>query len=657
MLNSTGYYIGAELSGVEGQDSQKLATLQFVAKLHELTILASLAAVMFTYVRRELTLGSGLPFGAVFAGFQVSNISFLWSVEFWAIIYHEWGKRRKKWFLVALISTCCLLGVSVGPSSAVLMRPRLENWPAGGTDFWVNATEDKLFPKTMQDSPELSHCIVDTGDRSCPAGAWEILARSYFALWPPLVSMAALPQQLLLPGRSSLRRLELRYRASGKILPIWTNAYSIATVPNSAISDHLAQLGAYWSYAARNAAPAKHLMLRRESEFTVDAPQPIVFVRCNSHNLADLSWGNLELKFPALGSLQLSNGANTATLSEARFDAFTFPLAADSDNTTSIHSMLSPMSSPNILWLDVPLLLNKTGTTLNAIVAFPNTTIDQAFLYACSIDSRLASHVQVRSRWTAPAISEGAPSGYDNTGTLGNDNMTKLGLSAAWAKYLNPIMVGQDRTIFSEMTKIAGMWNSSVTSHEENFEPIVEGILATLAVDGIARAGYNATMLGTLKGSKDQTDLWQGGWGIEFLPKKGMGDGGSAFVVDEEAKRAATMFTMRASVYGYAYSWNGTTQKAAVAILAVYILLALAHIVYSTYTGHSSNAWDSAPEIVALAVNSQPTKTMHNTGAGIHYSGVFKANVRVRAKGEYLKFVFDDTEDGCRVIDPNCYYG
>ena len=64
------------------QDDAKFIGLQFAAKLHELTISASLTAVIFSYIRHELVTDNGLPFGVIMAGFQFKEISYLWSIEF-----------------------------------------------------------------------------------------------------------------------------------------------------------------------------------------------------------------------------------------------------------------------------------------------------------------------------------------------------------------------------------------------------------------------------------------------------------------------------------------------------------------------------------------------------------------------------------------------
>ncbi len=64
-LNFNTYYVGTT--------PLNQAYYQFGAKIHEMAAQASLAAIVFTYVRYELSLGQGLPFGALFSGLQVSQ--------------------------------------------------------------------------------------------------------------------------------------------------------------------------------------------------------------------------------------------------------------------------------------------------------------------------------------------------------------------------------------------------------------------------------------------------------------------------------------------------------------------------------------------------------------------------------------------------------
>lgn len=149
------------------KDTQKLAALQFAAKLHELLMLASISTVMFAYIREQMAFGAGVTLGTLFAGQQFSNISNLWSMEFWSAVYDvragSFGPRRPRYYVVALITLATILGVSVGPCGAVLMRPRLDWWPSGGTNFWLNGTHDALYTDNPDSGAVPASCLWFTG--------------------------------------------------------------------------------------------------------------------------------------------------------------------------------------------------------------------------------------------------------------------------------------------------------------------------------------------------------------------------------------------------------------------------------------------------------------------------------------------------------------
>ncbi|CAI7647570.1 unnamed protein product [Penicillium manginii] len=145
-LNTAGLWVGKELTGTSGQDTEKLLALQFAAKLHELLILSSLGQILFSETVKQLVFGEGLPFGAIAAGLQFNQISYLWSKEFRAT---SCATFKRKYYIIPAIIICTLLGVGIGPSSATAIKPTLGDWPAGETSFWLNATAQELWPSTL----------------------------------------------------------------------------------------------------------------------------------------------------------------------------------------------------------------------------------------------------------------------------------------------------------------------------------------------------------------------------------------------------------------------------------------------------------------------------------------------------------------------------
>lgn len=193
LLNSFGYYIGEELAGAQGQDDEKLAGLQLAAKLHELTIQASIAAMLLQYIRHEIALRDGLPFGALFAGHLFKDVSFLWSSEFWGTANGTFTSTQRKWKLIILLVVCTLLGLTAGPASANILKPRRGDWPAGGTDFWLDVSSADLWSRNVVGPEVPSSCLYDTTEKSCPHGDWQTLAQSYFPYWSHLEKKGYLP--------------------------------------------------------------------------------------------------------------------------------------------------------------------------------------------------------------------------------------------------------------------------------------------------------------------------------------------------------------------------------------------------------------------------------------------------------------------------------
>ena len=138
ILNWNTYYVGVSI--------YNQAVYQVMAKIHEVSIQASLATIVFSYIRHEMTIGNGIPFGTLFSGLQINQIAYLWSMEFWGSLRSPHLPLRRRITLLFLIFVSIVLASLSGPSSAILLIPRLDFWPGGNTDIWINATIDDLYP-------------------------------------------------------------------------------------------------------------------------------------------------------------------------------------------------------------------------------------------------------------------------------------------------------------------------------------------------------------------------------------------------------------------------------------------------------------------------------------------------------------------------------
>lgn len=138
-----------------GKATDNATTLQFVAKLHELFMQASLVDLLL-YLIRAQALSDFVPLGALSAA-AGQQLSFLWSLDFLsAIVSPVFITWRKIWFALSVVILFALTAV-VGPSSAVLMipRPGIAHVNSTATQY-LNTPEASLFPDLMKRPIELN---------------------------------------------------------------------------------------------------------------------------------------------------------------------------------------------------------------------------------------------------------------------------------------------------------------------------------------------------------------------------------------------------------------------------------------------------------------------------------------------------------------------
>ncbi|KAK5657598.1 hypothetical protein OQA88_3177 [Cercophora sp. LCS_1] len=614
-LNASSYYVGGELAGWQDQDFQKLAALQFAAKIHELFMLASLGLIIVTRIRRELIFGEGLPFGAIFVPSGFTNISFLWSQAFGGICFQDWQRSSRKVFSIIMIIICSILGLAVGPSSATLIRPQLAEWLGGGTPFWINATHDQLFPAVIAASAVSPDCINDTGDLSCPAGNWRTLQELYFPYWPllgPRIN-GNLPKEIPIQSRYSLRTLHIITRAPH----IWDNAYTAATTQVSPLADAIAELGRIWSIAAFNSDTSR-LKFRRNAFWMVEAEQPVVFARCVRQLVEDPI---PNAKFPLIDSIDRVDGlADSAGLRSM------LPV----NESSAIQNRLS-QPLPSVIWYDGVELMKQLNSSIACIVAVPESNVGPGEFYTCSVSAAYGSSIY-RSAWSPSKIVSGSPGGFATNGIF-NATHRAVSVDAAWARYLNPTNPSTETTAVSEIMRSAGLWNSTSPTPNDSWEPLVESILATLVANGMSRIGYSAEL--------QMDDLFDR---EKMLPPgRGLGGGSGEAFTEPSNPSAFSKFNLFVHVEGYAYSPDGGTQVVTMAILGAYVFLVAVHFLWTLWTGWSSGPWGSPPEVAAIALQSSAPAALANTGAGIDTVKVFESRVQVKVLDGKLEMAFDDT--------------
>ena len=165
ILNVRGHYIGRDFS--------KQSYVQFAAKAHELTMQASLAAIVLSYVRYEVSSSRGMPFGAFLGSLQFSQISYIWSIEFWSSLLAPDFRLTRKLLLLIVIIPCAVIAAVAGPSSANLLIPRQDYWILGpSTRLSLNATFSDIWPDRLDGTTIPESCAalqLSPADSPCPS--------------------------------------------------------------------------------------------------------------------------------------------------------------------------------------------------------------------------------------------------------------------------------------------------------------------------------------------------------------------------------------------------------------------------------------------------------------------------------------------------------
>ncbi|OHE97025.1 hypothetical protein CORC01_07634 [Colletotrichum orchidophilum] len=133
--------IGPIVSGYRLDTDIISNVLQFVAKLHELLIVASLSSIALAIYRRRL-ITSGVRLGFLTGGYRVGDLNYLRTAAF----RRQGLNTSKPWemLLPGFLVFATILSTIVGPASAVLLLPSL-----GWYDFDTSSAFSKIEPPLL----------------------------------------------------------------------------------------------------------------------------------------------------------------------------------------------------------------------------------------------------------------------------------------------------------------------------------------------------------------------------------------------------------------------------------------------------------------------------------------------------------------------------
>jgi hypothetical protein len=447
------FYIGSELQGISGQDSEKLLALVLSAKVMELLTVFSLSTIVFTMVRHELVLGQGVPLAALGVGLQISDPTFLISKELLAIIKGKFSVNWKKYIFTLLIIVFTILAVCIAPASATAMMPQNSSWRAGGTILWWNATDPALFPDTLNETHTLGSVCNVTGSPGCPSYQWEVIAEQLISKLQGSAQVVngqieglPPPSSLIVQGRDT--RLELSISIREQPYDSFVANYTVANMPHGAIGDAFLSGSLSWSRAALISREGGETLywLNNGKSFYIHIKTAITHTRCRVSRV------------------------KVDTTDPPTFPDFEYGDYRDVNITNPIvtgwvQATLLTMTTPQVFWFDLDPTM-AYNASIGVVVAIPGDPATQlADLYGCMIDARWV--VATLGADTGGLVSGGNPPGYIPIGDPTNGTGWVIDETYGWrahirpsfAQYVDPGIQNSTSTVLQKLFLACGLWN------------------------------------------------------------------------------------------------------------------------------------------------------------------------------------------------------
>ena len=618
-INFKQTFIGIDFRSLISSETINIALLQTAAKIQELLIVSSLAAVAFQLLRYQLLYGDGLSLGFLAAGFDFVKLSYFWSPEFVGSI-RDIGRHRGTIRTTAITVFLILAGglaAFAGPSCAVLLIPQTQDWPAGSANVYLNGSKEQLWPTGLSailtDSRQscTSPNAVDSG--VCPSGGYYSLWTHYAQTGPQTFSHVIPEYARQLSGNNYYWSLgsSVPVQARTISLGMWNTSnldgtsfiqprLDVAVILNQRMQTWWQGLQSQRGYAGDNVedrAAVAHLL------------NPITSVRC--------------------ATVQNMSASDSAVL-------FPLPDAQDRFLTQNLNDRWlnrEPSRHLRFTWVPLPELGHRIST--GAVFQSPWATDNRSrIVIGCTIQARwIPTQIHTDSysfwqgwypkniTWEGAYPSSGRPL---FNGSSAPDGMDAIATDEDWLEMLTP-RLGQGQPGYQvwEPTTIEGIINGA---------HLVDGLFGNdnrdLSEIWQDDRGARSMLLISIIGSVFNDGIAR--YGVENIFDQAASPSNWTLRLPGTTVNNTTKLRVNFSIGGLSYKLT-VAQKLAAAVLLLHIAIALVHSAWIILTRESSGCWDSITELLALAQNSRPAfYALRNTAAGIKHSATFSRRINIR---------------------------
>lgn len=589
--------------------------IQIAAKVLELFVMASLSAMIFTFVRSEVALGNGAPLAAYLAGGAIRSPAYIISDEFWGMARGTFSSNPKKYCFLVFSLVCCVIASLTAPFTAAALQPINDWFTTGGTHFIIDTRGYPLLPSASRGEMITSNstfgdgaCAV-AGNASCPSGGWE----SLLPLAALLPSINGVPGLWPIPYSEGTFTIAIRVHEpeSRVLIPHRACALGIGRVVRSfedALRKMQSQEGKwlrgsrvrYWTfgYSAGVITRCQVTVATRESLLQSGSSRSVVFPDVRSDEPLRL-YQNMTIENPDLDRFLATRNASAPQV------FFFNPDAALAQNV----SIASVVSLP----------LNGGGD------ARPPSSV----LYGCVSNT---PWVEQDLETTQDRQMTG-PAQPANVHWHRATSYVPATVHTSYAKLIDvPVEAAGGTTVFQRLAEAAGLGatanpsadaDTTTTTHRTAERTVhhVETLVNLLLANGMSNTGAGAQPRLELR---NENGAWWRDF-FPFAPQFGINQirdvlsllntrTEGAFVHPShagvpEAHQVPLWFNAAMLGYGYSAKGGGSLHSFRMVWMFVYVAIAALFTLWSVcMAGITSSSWDSPIEVVALALRSPKPK-------------------------------------------------
>ncbi|KAI1439706.1 hypothetical protein F5Y02DRAFT_423722 [Annulohypoxylon stygium] len=599
---------------------------QVLSKIHELLIVSSLSTIIFSAIRAQLLYGSGVPLGMLCSGFNFAEIRHLFSEEFIGS-FRSSIPRRKLWPFGFLVVVAGLVAVTVGPASAILMAPRMQDWVAQKSSFYISGQFDDLFPSRVFGLGSTMNplCLNSSGIglSSCPSSGF-----------PSLMAYAIRQQNIKNGGNFNPPDIAVTGQLGDHSIVIDSTTMQI---PPSRILGNIRGLACQTSVLAPWIPAMMYQKLLYDDWL---------------HVIDSFNWS------PGHVSVSEYKYKNGQVLSTTTNNSVVRTACSPAQNLLSgevTFKSTTPSLHSKVTWLPLPSSFGVTsvGMIFESPWFHDNTS---RIVVGCSIDARWADgHVGGQPDELLYLglnhIDESASSwGLSNMGLFEFFRPPKDGswipitFDDSWLAALTPLKEpsspsAPNMTTFETILHSSALIDDSLMNANDptalwneimvgasNRTLFLEWMTALLISDGLSRYGSDRALNST--GPQSEWSLMNYNKLPDFRSRIISGTD----ILETPKDPNYTKFRVEITIQGLSYYAHLISDYLSIAVLLIHIVLALGHIVYVLRTCQSSVSWSTITELVVLAYISRPVAAaLDNVSAGIECMKAYRQVVIVRA--------------------------